>query len=181
MPRILIVVSLLMLVGAMVARWWFWARMREQGRRVECAISVGEMLGRLGLPAGRNAELKDAAALGSALREAGLVLMEREGLALAKRRRLGWWNLRVMPALVALIAVFSMVSKWAPFQWVLAIGILVIAGHVAVRVSGLSVELEAVKRGWEELQKHVRFRRMDEEEAVLRCARASVWETILPW
>jgi hypothetical protein len=135
----------------------------------------------LGLPGGRKAELRDAAALGSALREAGLVLLEKDGVAMAKRRRLGWWNLRVLPALVALVAVFSLVSKWAPFSWVLAIGALAIAGHVVVRVAGIGVELEAVKRGWTELRKEVRFRRADDEEEILRCARASVWETVLPW
>jgi protein-S-isoprenylcysteine O-methyltransferase Ste14 len=180
-PRILIILSLLTLVAAMIARWWFWWRMREQGRRVECDISVGEMLEMLNVPAGRTEPRKDAAALGSALREAGLVLMERDGLAQAKRRRLGWWNLRVLPALVALIAVFSVISKWAPVQWVVGLGMLVIAGHVATRIAGLEIEMQAVKRGWDELQKRGKFRRRDDEEAVLRCARASVWETVLPW
>ncbi len=181
MPKLLIIISLLTLIAAMVARWWFWGRVRERGRRVECSISVGEVCEMLAVSCGKSADLKDAAALGVAVREAGMQLMEREGLALAKRRRLGWWNLRILPGLVAMVAVVSAVSKWAPVQWVLAIGALLIAGHVVVRVSGLSIELEAVKRGWTELGKHVRFRRMDEEEAVLRCARASVWETILPW
>ena len=181
MANFLIVIALLVWVGAVVARWWFWGRVAEEGRRMTCGLSVGEMNGILGMPAGRRAELRDAAALGAALREAGLVLLEKDGVALAKRRRLGWWNLRVLPALVALMAVFSLISKWAPFPWVVAIGALAIAGHVLVRVSGLGVELDAVKRGWAELRKEVRFRRADEEDEILRCARASVWETVLPW
>lgn len=180
-PRILIFVSLLTLVVAAVARWWFWRRIRDEGRRVECGLTVGDVAEMLGVKAGKNAELKDAAALGNAVRESGLLLMEREGLAVAKRRRLGWWNLRVLPALVALVAVFSLLGPRSGFLWVLGLGALLIAGQVVIRISGLAIELEAVKRGWTELSKHVRFRRMDEEEAILRCARASVWETVLPW
>ncbi|GAA5482440.1 hypothetical protein Hsar01_01662 [Haloferula sargassicola] len=172
---------MLTLVAAMVARWWFWRRVRDQGRRVECGISVGEVMEILGGSSGKAGAFRDAAALGNAVREGGLRLMEKDGVALAKRRRLGWWNLRILPALVVMLGVVSLVSKWAPVPWVLAIGALLIAGHVVVRIAGISVELEAVKRGWAELGKQVRFRRMDEEEAILRCARASVWETILPW
>ncbi|MBB5351875.1 hypothetical protein HNR46_002114 [Haloferula luteola] len=181
MARLLMLVSLMTLIAAAVARWWFWGRIRDQGRRIPCEMSVAELGNALGVPAGRSGELRDAAALGSALREAGLKLMEMEGIAEAKRRRIGWWNLRILPALVAVVLVFSAVSRWAPFAWVLAVGMLVMAGHVAVRMSGVGVELEAVKRGHMELRKKVRLRRVDEEEAILRCARASVWETIFPW
>lgn len=181
MANFLIVIALLVWVAAAAARWWFWSRVAQQGRRMLCGLSVGEMNGLLGLPPGKKSALRDAAALGSALREAGLTLLEKDGMAMAKRRRIGWWNLRVLPALIALIAVFSLISKWAPFPWVLAVGALTIAGHVIVRVSGLAIELEAVQRASAELRQHIRFRRSSEEAEIHRCARASVWETILPW
>ena|GEM_PF-6932526 len=181
MDRILILLSALVLIAAWAARWWFWWRVRERGRRTECALSVGELRERLGLKAGRDAGLRDAAALGNALRDAGLRLMEKDGLGAAKKRRTGWWSLRVLPGLAAMVVVFSAVTKRVPVKWVLAIGCVLIAVHVVLRVTGLSIELQAVRRARSELEKSGGFRRMSDEQAVVDCARASVWETVLPW
>lgn len=181
MDRILILLSALTLIAAWAARWWFWWRVREQGRRTGCSMSVAELRERLGVKPGRYGELKDAAALGSALRDAGLRLLESDGDRTAKKRRTGWWSLRVLPGLAATVVIFSAVTRRVPFKWVLAIACVLIAGHVVLRVVGLSTELRAVRRAREELEKSGGFRRLSEEESVLACARASVWETVLPW
>lgn len=144
-------------------------------------MTVSELCERLGQPRKKPNELRDAAALGSALRDCGLRLLEQDGLALAKKRRTGWWSLKILPVLVAMVLVFAMVFQRIAPAWILAIGLLLIALHVVLRVSGLGVELKAVRRGLDEFEKKGRFRRMSEEEAVVDCAKASVWETILPW
>lgn len=180
-PRLLILISLLVLIAAWVARWWFWKRVRDKGRRVECSMTVSELCEKLGKPRKKLNELKDAAALGSALRDCGLRLLEGDGLALAKKRRTGWWSLKILPVLVAVIFVFSMIFQRIAPAWILAVGLLIIALHVVLRVIGLGVELKAVRRGLDEFEKKGGFRRMSEEEAIVDCARASVWETILPW
>ena len=181
MVRLLILVSALVLVAAVVARWWFWGRLKLKGRRVECSMSVAELYAKLGVEKRKPSELRDAAALGMALRDAGLWLLEKDGLRLARKRRTGWWNLKILPLLVAVILVFSSVTQRVKPGWVLGVGLLVIALHVVLRVSGIGVELRAVRRGFEELQRKGGVRRLSEEEAILDCARASVWETILPW
>jgi hypothetical protein len=179
--RIVILLSAMVLVAAWVARWWFWWRVREKGRRTECGLSVGELRQRLGLKPGRHDELRDAAALGSALRDGGLRLLEKDGVGVAKKRRAGWWSLRVLPGLAAMVLVFSAVTRRVPVKWVLAVACALVAVHVVLRVSGLPTELRAVRRARAELEKSGGFRRMSEEAAVLDCARASVWETVLPW
>ena len=179
--RILILLAALVVVIAIVARWWFWGRTQSRGRRVECSISVADLYEKLEVPKRKPSQFKDAAALGSALRDAGMFLLEKDGNALAKKRRYGWWNLKALPAFVLLILVFSYFQPRIASRWVLAIGCLLVAVQVLLRISGIGLELKAVKRGWEELEKKGGFRRMAEEEAVLRCARASVWNTILPW
>lgn len=179
--RLLIVLSALLLIGAMVARWWFWGRMKLRGQRTECSLTVAELFERLGVAKRKPSDLRDAAALGAALREAGLRLMEAEGERVARRRRTGWWNLRILPGLLVLILVFSLLKPRIAPMWVLAVGGVLIAFHVVLRIAGIGVELQAVKRGWQALEEKGGLRRVDEAEAVLRCARASVWDTVLPW
>ncbi len=180
--RLLVIISALVLIGAMVARWWFWGRVKARGQRTPCSLSVAEVYARLGVSRKKASDLKDAAALGVAIRDAGLRLMESEGEPAARRRRTGWWNLRILPGLVALILVFSFFSgKKMASGWVLGAGAALIALHVVLRIAGIGVELQAVKRGWKALESAGGFRRVDEAEAVLRCARASVWDTVLPW
>ena len=181
MARILIIIALLTLITAWIARWWFWKRVRDKGRRVECSMTVSELCEKLGQPRKKQNDLKDAAALGSAMRDCGLRLLEKDGLTLAKKRRTGWWSLKILPVLVAIIFVFALVFQRIAPAWILGVGLMVIALHVVLRVSGLGVELKAVRRGLEEFEKKGKFRRMSEEEAIVDCARASVWETILPW
>lgn len=180
--RLLVIISALILIGAMLARWWFWGRMKAKGQRTECSLSVAELYERLGVEKRKASELRDAAALGSALRDGGLRLMEKEGVVLAKRRRTGWWNLRILPGLVLLLVVFGyLAGRTQAASWVLGGGAALIALHVVLRIASIAVELEAVKRGWKALGEKGGLRKMDEAEAVLRCARASVWDTVLPW
>jgi len=180
-PQLLIFLSFFALVAAFAARWWFWDRERDRGRRMECSMTVSELCERLGQPRKKPNDFKDAAALGSALRDCGLRLLEKDGLLLAQKRRAGWWSLKILPILVAIICVFAAVFQRVPFKWVLAIGLMIIALHVVQRVVGLGVELKAVRRGLDEFKKKGGLRRMSEEEAIVDCAKASVWETILPW
>lgn len=179
--RLLLILGALVLIAAMVARWWFWGRVRARGARIECSISVAEVYQRLGVVKRRPSGSRDAASVGAALRDAGLRLMEADGEGVARRRRTGWWNLKILPGLLALILVFSMFKPRIAPLWVLGVGGALIGFHVILRIAGIGVELAAVKRGWRALEEKGGLRRMDEAEAVLRCARASVWDTVLPW
>lgn len=179
--RLAIILGALVIIGAAVARWWFWSRVKLRGQRMECSMSVAELYARLGVKKRKPSELRDAAALGAALRDAGLRLMEQEGAKPARRRRTGWWNLKILPMLLVMILAFSFFQSRFKPMWILAAGALLIGLHVVLRVAGIGVELAAVKRGWKALEEKGGLRRMDEAEAVLRCARASVWDTVLPW
>ncbi|MGB1129899.1 MAG: hypothetical protein ACPG4K_07605, partial [Haloferula sp.] len=127
MDRILILLAAIVVVIAIVARWWFWGRMQSQGRRVECSISVAELYQKLEVPKRKPSELKDAAALGAALRDAGMFLLDQDGNDLARKRRRGWWNLKALPAFVLLVLVFSWFQARIASKWVLAIGCVVVA------------------------------------------------------
>ena len=180
-PKLLVVLSGLIILGAGLARWWFWSRQRTKGQRKECSITVEQLYERMGLQKKKAGDYRDAAALGNALRDGGLWLLEKDGIKIAKRRRTGWWNLKILPFLVVIIYVFAIFVAKTAAPWVLGIGAAAVAFHVINRISTLRVELEAVKRGWAQLEKKGGLHRMDEIEQVLECARASAWNTILPW
>ena len=179
--KVVIIFSLLPLVGAWLARHWFWTRASRQGLRRDCGITVREFRERLGLPPGRKGKETDAAALGDALRECGLRLMEREGSKVAKARVTGGYVTRVMPAMAGVIAVFAILSKRVPAGWAIAGALAVVAVWTFQRFTGMAIEWRAVARGTEVLKATRALKRADDEDEVVRCAKASVWSTVWPF
>jgi hypothetical protein len=179
--KVILIFSLLPLIGAWLARHWFWTRVRLEGLRHDCGTSVREFRERLGLPPGKRGEATHAAALGNALRECGLTLMERDGNALAKARVKGGYLTKALPALVGVITVFAILSKRVPAQAAIAGAVGVIAMWTLLRLTGMAVEWRAVARGTEALRASRALKRSDDEEEVIRCAKASVWSTVWPF
>ncbi len=181
MSKLVILLALLPLIGAWLGRHWFWTRVRLEGTRRDCGISVKELRQRLGLPPGRRGSESHAAALGNALRECGLALLEQEGDALAKARVKGSFLTRALPALVAIVAVFAIFSKRVPAGWAIAGALSVLGFWTLLRLTGMAVEWRAVARGAEVMKASRPLKRMSDEEEVLRCAKASVWNTVWPF
>ncbi len=181
MWKVVILFALIPLVGAWFARHWFWTRTRMQGLRHDCGTSVREFRERLGLPPGRKGAETHAAALGNALRECGLALMERDGSKLAKARVTGAYVTLAMPALAGVIAVFAILSKRIPAGWAIAGALGITALWTFQRLTGMAIEWRAVARGTEVLKATRALKRADDEEEVIRCAKASVWSTVWPF
>jgi hypothetical protein len=180
--KLVIILSLLPLVGAWLARHWFWTRASRQGLRHDCGMSVRQLRERLGLPPGRKGTETHAAALGNALRECGLALMERDGDKLAKSRVTGGYVTRVLPALAGVIAVFAMLSYRVSNVWAaMAVALAVVALWTFKRFTGMAIEWRAVARGTEVLKTTRALKRADDEEEIIRCAKASVWSTLWPF
>lgn len=176
------ILALIPLVGAWLARHWFWTRASRQGLRRDCGITVRELRERLGLPPGTKGRETHAAALGNELRECGLRLMEREGSKVAKARVTGGYVTRVLPAMAGIIAVFAVLSHRVSNVWAaLAVALVVIALWTFKRFTGMAVEWRAVARGIEVLKATRALKRADDEEEVIRCAKASVWTTVWPF
>jgi len=179
--KLVILLSLIPLVAAWAGRHWFWTRVRYEGMRRDCEISVKDLRQRMGLPPGRRGNETHAAALGNAVRECGLMLLEKEGDTLAKSRYKGSFLTRVLPALVGVIAVFAILSKRVPAGWAVAGAIGVMAMWTLLRLTGMAIEWRAVARGTEALKATHPLKRMNDEEEVIRCAKASVWSTAWPF
>lgn len=181
MWKLVILLSLIPLVGAWAGRHWFWTRVRMEGMRRDCEISVKDLRQRMGLPPGKRGTETHAAALGNAVRECGLILLEREGNVLAKSRVKGAFLTRALPALVGVIAVFAILSRRIPAGWAVAGAMGVLGLWTLLRVTGMGVEWRAVARGTEVLKATRLLKRMNDEEEVIRCAKASVWSTAWPF
>lgn len=179
--KLVILLALLPLVGAWIARHWFWSRVRLDGVRRDCGTSVNELSARLGLPGVRRGTECNAAALGNTLRESGLLLLEKEGHPLAKARIRGAYLTKALPALVGVIAVFATLSKRVPAGWAIAGALGALALWTLLRLSSMAIEWRAVARGVEALKAQRALTRADDEEVVIRCAKASVWSTVWPF
>ena len=182
MWNLVIILALIPLLGAWLSRHWFWTSASRQGLRHDCGITVREFRERLGLPPGTKGKETDAAALGNALRECGLTLMERDGDKLAKARVTGGYITRVMPALAGVIALFALLSfRVTDVRAALAVALAVTALWTFQRLTGMAIEWRAVARGTEVLKATRALKRADDEEEVIRCAKASVWSTVWPF
>lgn len=181
MWKLVILLSLIPLAAAWAGRHWFWTRVRMEGMRRNCELTVKDLRERMGLPAGKRGADTHAAALGNAVRECGLLLLEREGNTLAKARTKGAFLTRALPALVGVIAVFAILSRRIPAGWAVAGAIGVLAFWTLLRLTGMAIEWRAVARGTEVLKATRPLKRMNDEEEVIRCAKASVWSTAWPF
>jgi hypothetical protein len=152
-----------------------------EGMRRDCETTVKDLRVRMGLPIGRKGTETHAAALGNAVRECGLALLERDGDKLAKARVKGAFLTRALPAFTGIIAVFAIFSKRVPAGWAIAGAVGIVAMWTLLRLTGMAIEWRAVARGTEELKATRALKRIDDEEEVIRCAKASVWSTVWPF
>jgi hypothetical protein len=181
MWKLVLILSLIPLVGAWAGRRWFWSRVKLEGMRRDCGTSVRELRERLGLRPGRRGGETHAAALGNALRECGLALLEQEGDRIAKARAKGAFLTRALPALVTVILIFALLSKRMSPGWAVAAAVGTVAMWTLLRLTGMAIEWRAVARGAQALRQSRVLKRIDDEEEVIRCAKASVWTTVWPF
>ena len=106
---------------------------------------------------------------------------ERDGDKVAKARVKGSYLTRVLPALVGIIVIFAAFTKRFQTSWVLAAGVGFIGFWTLLRLTGMAIEWRAVARGTEVLKATRALKRIDDEEEVIRCAKASVWNTVWPF
>lgn len=197
-------VGLVPVVAAMVvrqaARWW-----GGDGRPVEGAPAAGdlarellrgagveakvELAGRLALPGGPGGPLRlpaavagrrDAAALGVAVQEAGLMLLGRElaGEVALRRRVLRFGA--AGPAFALVVAVFAGLAMRAAFGWVLAAVVLLAGLASAMNLLTGGIEVRAAARGVAQLRRLRLALRGEGLDRIERAARAAAWRRALP-
>ena len=122
----------------------------------------------------------DAETLGRELRRIALKRWaERDPKAARSREAAHRFGLAV-PPLTLVVLVFAVVLAKLPLFGALTIALGAIALSAAIGLLSIGAELRTVAKTAGELRgKHV-FRRVDDEEALIACARAAVWMNSLP-
>ncbi|HSP41727.1 MAG TPA: hypothetical protein VLO11_02550 [Luteolibacter sp.] len=180
MYRIVVILSLLPIVVAMIACWWFGRRILASLGRQDCRCD----LARWTPPADAESDVRrasgTAAGFGLDLRAAALVSWrEEEPKAAAARentRRFG----AAVPPLATMVAVFALLVGKLPAMGVFAALFAATALAAAMSLLGLPAELRAIARHARQIRERRAFPDRDHEQAVIDCAIAHAWSAALP-
>lgn len=180
MHRFILLISVIPIIAALVARWWFVIRVcLTHGRRV-CRCDLSRWLPAPGEEAAVRRDEASAAEFGKHLRLRALADWKTEDpKAAASRentRRVGL----ILPPLSAAIAVLAVFAARMPVIATLAVPVGVTAMCALMGLLTLPAELAAIQKAARRLREQRWFRDSDDEEAVVRCAMADAWEHALP-
>lgn len=180
MWRLIFLLSILPIVAALVARWYFGLRvLNSEGRRPCAADPI-----RWEVYLGNNppVETKDAPAqeFGKLLRLRALAdWSTRDKKQAASRESAKKFGLAV-PPLALIIAVFALLVAKIPFLGAVAILFASTALSAAFGLLTLGTELRAIAVTTRRLRESRAFVRKDDEDAVASCAVAHAWAESIP-
>lgn len=180
MWRLLFLLSILPILVAIIARWYFGLRtLRKDGRR---PCSLDPVRWQVYLGKSPQVETTDAPAseFGRLLRLTALAdWKRRDPKRAAARENAKRFGLAV-PPLSLVIAVFALLVAKIPFMGAVAILFASTAISAAFGLLTLGAELRAIAHTTRVLREARAFVRRDDEEATASCAVAHAWSESLP-
>jgi uncharacterized RDD family membrane protein YckC len=180
MFRLILILSLLPIGIALVARWWFGLRVLATEGKQTCRCDLAQRM-----PATNDVTVihraeRSASEFGHELRLDALVQWrDADPKAAASRegaRRFG----KAVPPLSMMIAVFALLVGKVPFAGALAIVVAAIAVTAVLGLLSLPIELQAIAQAANRMRKQGSFPSRDDEETVIRCAIAHAWSDSPP-
>lgn len=180
MFRILLIVSVIPIVFVMLATWWFGTRVLWLEGKRKCRCNLESWLPD---PEDKNeVHRSDATAkeFGIQLRKKALMHWKEQSPKIAKAREGNRAFGMAVPPLSAVIAVFAtLVGRIPPFG---AIAIFAVATAASTIIGMLSLpsELTAIRRYIQSGAIKGSFPNSYDEESVIACALAQVWDSNLP-
>lgn len=180
MFRLLLFFSLLPLALALIARWWFGARvLASYGKRM-CRCDL-----RLWTPAHdektsvHRAE-DTAAEFGNQLRRKALhEWQERDPKSANSREHSRRFGIAV-PPLGGVVAVLAVIAGKIPVLGAFAIFVAALALSAVLGILALPPELITIARTTKRIREQCAFSSSDDIDAIARCASALAWEQALP-
>lgn len=180
MFRLILMLSLLPIAAAMIARWWFGLRVLAAEGKQTCRCDLARWMPAPGDTALTHRAEKSAEEFGRELRLKSLAEWREEtpkaAAAREGTRRFG----RAVPPLSAMVAVFALLVGKVPLAGVLAIVVGACAVAAALGLLSLPPELQAIARGAGRMKQKKGFPARDDEENVIRCAIAHAWNEAVP-
>jgi hypothetical protein len=180
MFRFILILSILPIAAAMLARWWFGLRvLANEGRRT-CRCDLASWMPAPGDAAVIHRAEKSAAEFGAELRTKALAeWFEKDPKAATARENNRRFGLAV-PPLSAVIAVFALLAGRTPVMGAIAILFAATALAAVFGLLSLPPELRAIARHARGVRKGRNFPASDDEATVIRCAVAHAWSESLP-
>jgi hypothetical protein len=180
MFRFILILSILPIAAAMLARWWFGLRVLAGEGRRSCRCDLSRWTPAPGDTAVIHRAEKSAAEFGDELRTKALAKWhEEEPKAAAARENSRRFGLAV-PPLSAVIAAFALLAGRVPLMGAVAIVFAASAIAAAFGLLSLPAELRAIARHARVMRERKCFPTDDDEETVIRCAIAHAWNESLP-
>ena len=180
MWRVLFLFSVIPVVIAMAARWWFGLRIlaQEGGRSCRCDLETW-------MPAANDNTVvhkaeETANEFGRQLRLKAIAewseLDPKGAAARGNTRRFGM----AVPPLSGIIAIFAILVGKVPVMGAIAILLAATAFACALGLLSLAPELKAIHSAIRKVRSAKCFPRRDDEEAIIRCAIAHAWKETFP-
>ena len=180
MWRVILIFSVIPIVVAMAARWWFGMKvLLENGGRPCRYDPVRWNPAPDGAPPPLPTE-ESAFELGRLLRLRALDEWNRDDPKGAKSRASSKRFGMAVPPISGIVAVMAFLVAKVPIMGAIAAILAATAISAALGILSMPPELAAITRYARKLRETRCFPRSDDEEAVIRCAVAHAWKDTLP-
>lgn len=180
MWRLLLVLSILPIVIALIARWFFGLRVLAMEGERTCKCDLDTWLPAPGDAAVVHRNEGSAMEFGKQLRLKALAEWKAEqpkaALARENSRRFGM----AVPPLSGIVALMAVLVAKIPIMGGLTVIVTATALSAAMGILSLAPELAAIGRASKKLRELRNFPKRDDETAVVRCAVAHAWKETLP-
>ncbi|MEO6478164.1 MAG: hypothetical protein ABIQ96_23785 [Luteolibacter sp.] len=172
--------SLIPLVAAMVARWWFGLRVLTEngGRPCKCDLAKWVPVS-TGVEVSQKSE-ESAYEFGRQLRLRALEDWQEQDPKAARARASSKRFGMAVPPLSGVVAIMAVVVAKIPAMGAISAILAATALSAVLGILSLTPELAAITRTARRLREARSFPRSDDEEAVIRCAMAHAWKETLP-
>ena len=180
MLRLLLLLFLLPIIIALVARWWFGLRVLSADGMRPCRCDLTNWLPAPGDVSLVHRAEESAAEFGRQLRLKALAEWhEQDPKAASSREQTRRFGMAV-PPLSAIVAVLAVLVGKVPVAGAIIILLGAAALSAMLGLLSLPSELCAIARAADKVRKAKNFPRNDEQDSVVRCAVAHAWDCALP-
>jgi len=180
MWRIIFILSVMPVLAALAASWWFGTRVLAQWGGTRCRVDVARWRRIFGEDAGELGDDMTAAELSREIHRRGLEQWKRDDLrAAAARTGAKRFGTAVPPLAVMVMAMGTLAGRVPVFGAIAGVlgAVALAAGFLILSVGA---ELSMVLALMRKLQDQRLFVRSDDERAVAECLSAWVWEDSVP-
>jgi len=178
--RFLILLAVLPIIAAFVARWWLGLRVISTAGRRQCSCDLALWEKSFGTENPPPSKSGDALIFAETLRKASLADWKtREPKAAASRAGVRRFGMAV-PPLALMVVVLGAIVKRVPVSFVLPVFLTAIALAIIFSYLSIAPELNAMLIASRRLRASGAFHRRDDEDAVIAATKALVWKESTP-